>query len=56
MRIQGDTMRLKVENCPPATRAADIFLAITETELENSVNAWPRQRPAVAAHPEWSGA
>jgi len=26
----GDTMRLKVEKLPPATRAADIFLAITE--------------------------
>jgi hypothetical protein len=35
--ISGDTMRLKVEKLPPATRAADIFLAITETDLENNV-------------------
>src|SRR5579862_3525873 len=33
----GDTVRMKIDNLPPNTRNADIFLAITDTFLETDV-------------------
>jgi len=37
MSVSGETLRLKVEKVPPPTRSADIFLAVTETDLESNV-------------------
>src|SRR5205814_1034923 len=36
MSLSGETLKLKVEKVPD-TRSADIFLAVTETELESNV-------------------
>jgi hypothetical protein len=37
--LSGDAVRMKVENLPPGTQEADILLAITESDLETSVQA-----------------
>lgn len=37
--LAGDMVKLKVEKLPAGTRSADIFLAITESDLESNVQS-----------------
>jgi hypothetical protein len=37
--LSGSTLKLKVDKLPPGTRGADMFLAVTESGLENNVQS-----------------